>query len=565
MTLQVWLCWLTGVALGGAGAFLICWGLFSDRLSGSWKKRRCRGCLYDMTSVSGLKCSECGREWRSEAQMRKVRRRWGMASFGVVLTLGAFALNWYAAGLSLGWVNVAPTGVLVRLSPIIGREAALRSVIQVAPGWSKSRIPIEDATSWTLAPMERNAIAILADDAATASEVEVAVASLFWMRDRLAQPQRVAGLLAKNVSGRIRAYGHWEGLFYSILSRAENEMPFDLILEAVGTENGGPHSLASALIENGLSRQGARMVPDLMSRGLVNGVTWPELEKVSPEIKAILLQRCREVYFAGDSEVQRRLSRFLRPNARFVPLGNSDFEAMARDQIGRMRRGEDTDVLVEDAFISGQLSEVLTPLIPELGDLLSSPKLYARERANDVLRRVVASPTNSPAMTNAIVAAIREGTDDARQFAIPIASRRRDIDRALVVSAILENVGKVFDPVTFDAMYRFVFSLVVEGVPAKTASPSISLELTARLERILSENVASDGPCSVVSAMWIARLPAISPETVKILAATMEDGSKSAAIRVAARDALLHIRDRQQPDISPSAPLIEASASSFAR
>jgi len=488
-----------------------------------------------------------------------------MASFGVALTLCAFALNWYAAGLALGWQSFAPAAILLRLSPIIGREEALRSVIGRGTMTFPDAIPIEKASSWTLAPVERVAISVLEDKNASFPEVWAAVDAIYWMRDRVTQPEKIARLLTECPPGRMMPQYTWSNALYSILAKHEVVLDPAKIADAATSIGSNPGEVASRFLSEGLSENIARLVPDLLARGGHNQLTWPELEGVTPEVKSALLKRLREVYFAGDELAKQRITSFLYPNGKMMPAFNTDFEAMARDQIGRMRRGEDTDFLVDNAFITWQVSEALSGLVPELGDLLSSPKLYARERASDVLRSIQASPKNSPAITMAIVAAIRDGTVDARHMAIPIARRRRDIDRNAVVQAILESIGKVSDPVTLDAMYRFVFPSEVEGVASKALDQWANSESAASLQHALVEHVQSDRPCAAISATWIARLPAISPETIKVLAATMEDGSKSAAIRVAARDALLHIRDREQPDVSPSAPLIESSAPSFSR
>lgn len=555
MTLQVWSWWLAGAALGGAGVFLVCWGLFSDRLSGNWKKRRCRKCLYDMTSVSGLKCPECGREWGSEAQLRNVRRRWGLAGFGLVLTLGAFALNWYATGIALGWQSVAPSAVLIRLSPVIGRQAALRAVVGTGTMTFPNAVPIEQASSWTLAATEQVAIAVLEDKDAPFREVWAAVDALFWMRDHVRQPQKIAMLLTQCPPGRMMPQYTWSNSLYAII--ANNDVVLDpaKIADAASAIGSNPGEVASRFLSEGLSPRVARLVPDLLARGGHNQVTWPQLEGVTPEVKAALLKRLREVYFAGDELTKQRITSFLFPNGKMMPAGNADFEAVARDQIARMRRGEDTDFLVENSFITWQVSEALSGLAPELGDLLSSPKLYARERASDVLKRIEASAVNSPAISNAVLAAIRDGTDDARQMAISIAWRRRDIDRGNVIRAILESAGKVSDPITMDAMYRFVVPATVEGVRSKALDQWANSEASADLQRILVERVQSDGPCAAVSAVWISRLPVISPETTEVLRAAMEDGSRSAETRIAARNALLQIRDRLRPEVDPAMPL----------
>jgi len=475
-----------------------------------------------------------------------------MASLGVVLTLGAFGLNWYAAGMVMGWTNVAPTALLVRLSPIIGREAALRSVAGIGGRVVPNAPPIETVSDWTLAPTERLAIRVLEDKQATFPEVHAAVDALYWMRERLANPVHIGGLLIEQVPGRGMPAMTWSTLFYSILIRPEVDVPLDKILDAAATNKSDLHGLASQLISSGLSRQGATMVPDLLSRGEVYGVTWPEMEYVHPEIKAVLLKRCREVYFAGDDEVKKRLSRFLWPNSSFIPAGNPDVEAMAREQIDRFTCGEQCEFLDMNSFILWQASEALSGLLPEIAGMLSSPSAEARKRASGILRTVKAENGREVVLTRAVFGVFKDGSDAGRAVAIEVARRRPEIDREEVVEAIVSAIGSVEAPATLDTMMRFV-------IPSTTDSGVTTLALgTERLERlesILQQLLAADGLTAAVSAEWIGKLSKPSAESIGLLARTMSDPAKSKATRVAARDAFLHIRDRERPEIDATAPL----------
>lgn len=552
MTFQVWMFWLAGAALGGAGAFLICWGLFSDRLSGNWKKRRCRKCLYDMTSVTGLKCPECGRAWSREAEMHRVRRRWGMATLGLVLAISGFGLNWFAAGLVLGWTNVAPTAFLVRLSPVIGREAALRSVVAVGGRGFPSAPPIEAVSDWTLVPVERLAIRVLEDKQAAFPEVHAAVDALYWMRERLTQPQYIVGLLMEQVPGRSMPIATWTILFYSILVHPEIDVPLDKILDAAASNKSDLHGLASQLISSGLSRRGAEIVPDLLSKGLVYGVTWPELEYAHPETLAVLLKRCREVYFAGDDEVKKRLSRFLWPNAKFIPAGNADVEAMAREQIERFTCGEQCEFLDMNSFVLWQAGEALSGLLPEIGGMLSSPSAEARKRASGILRTIKAENGRELVLTRVVCGVIENGSDMGRAAAVDIVKRRSEVDRENVADAIVSAAGRVTTPVTLETMLRFAIPTSAES---GVTSLALGEERMTRLEAILRKQLAADGPTAAVSAEWIGKLPGPDAESIALLEHALTDPTKSRDARIAARDALLRIRDRQQPGIDPAVPI----------
>lgn len=125
MSLQIWLYWIAGVSLGGAGAFLVFWGLFSDRFSGNSKKRRCHWCWYDMASVAGLKCPECGRAARNEKRLHRSRHRWSVAAAGLTIMLVGAGSNYWALGRQAGWSYLLPLSVQVRLAPILGAETVL--------------------------------------------------------------------------------------------------------------------------------------------------------------------------------------------------------------------------------------------------------------------------------------------------------------------------------------------------------------------------------------------------------------------------------------------------------
>ncbi len=87
---------------------LAIWARLGDNRT---KLRRCSRCWYDMGSVSGLRCPECGRTARTEAQLHrsKPRTRWVWAScVGLVLIAG-----WGLVRLPKGgWASVMPRPVV---------------------------------------------------------------------------------------------------------------------------------------------------------------------------------------------------------------------------------------------------------------------------------------------------------------------------------------------------------------------------------------------------------------------------------------------------------------------
>lgn len=127
-----WSAWFLGglcAVVTLAGASLTLAALFWDRSRG---RRRCRSCWYDMSSVVGLRCPECGREARRERDLFRTRRRWRRAAVGVALLVlvapAGFAVPRVRAR---GWVGAVPTTVLMAVSPWGPAQASTGSWGQV--------------------------------------------------------------------------------------------------------------------------------------------------------------------------------------------------------------------------------------------------------------------------------------------------------------------------------------------------------------------------------------------------------------------------------------------------
>ena len=549
MTFQVWLFWITGALLGGAGSFLICFGLFSDRLSGRFRRRHCAKCWYEMSKSSGLRCPECGHEARDEKEFITPRRRWGLASAGLLLALGSFSLNWYAAGLIVGWQNIAPIAILVRLSPIIGREQALRSVVPQGRGGLPTLAPVTTATVLTFRPTENLALSVLQDENATDREIFAAVDALHWMRDQITRDEDVIRALQDIVKHRSIPLYTWSDLYYGLIVRSKVPRNGREVLDSVRSSGSGTQAFASSLVQGGLTPMGAQIFPDLLASAQVSGITWREFEYVSPEIKAILLKRCREVYFAGDDLLKSQLSRFLWPNGSYMPAGNPDFEAMAREQIEQFRCGQETPAIASNSFILWQASEPLSGLIPEIAGLLSGVSAEGRTRARGILLNVKLPTPRQVALTEALCQVMRDGNDIGRSIAIDIVARRSEIDRDRIVEAVVQNIGQIIDPSVFKKLFLFATQASGESPNARSKNDRL-----ADLEVVLFQNVSSDSPVAAVSAESIATLPSIRAETIAMLESVRIDPTKNRATRAAARDALLHIRDRSEPQVDPAAP-----------
>lgn len=104
-----WILTIVGIAV-------LAMALFRDRPRG---RRRCPKCWYDL-SASGddnLRCSECGYLARQQKKLRKTRRHWRWAVFGVIVLLGAVASSATPKIKRDGAWHLAPNTALILMAP----------------------------------------------------------------------------------------------------------------------------------------------------------------------------------------------------------------------------------------------------------------------------------------------------------------------------------------------------------------------------------------------------------------------------------------------------------------
>ncbi|MBY0112875.1 MAG: hypothetical protein K2Y21_08640 [Phycisphaerales bacterium] len=552
MTFTVVVLWLSGMLLGGIGAFVLAWALFADRFRGEHGRRRCRRCWYEMTGVAGLQCPECGHVARDERHLHITRRYWRRAFTGSLVLLAGIGCGWYATGSVLGWRRVAPLGVLVRLAPIIGREAALRSVAEGFGPANRVAIPIESASEWLLSATEELAVSVVRDKRASIDEVIAARDVLQWMRTRVKDPFAVLAAFASVPMNHpaFRLIGAESQRQITYLTRIDENRLW-LMIRSAALE---PEHVGSQLIQDGLSAETASLAVDLVLSKSVPGTTWPELAQASPDAIAVFLRRCRERYFDGDDEIKHRVTRVVFPNWRAVPAGNADFEAMARHQSAETMRGETFEKWNGENLITWQLAGALSKMAPEVARLLDIEA--ARPRIEAIFRTNVAPKQMTPqVVSEALAEAICIGGDAARLAALRIADRRGDCDQAMLAEAAIAAVPLVRDSITLDALCRRVFDLTADGGALLGVEPRIDPDHAYELEAALVRNLAAPGQIGSVSARWLGMMPRPSDPAVKALRAAAQNAANSTPLRNAARDALLHIRDRANPGFDPLTPL----------
>lgn len=105
--------WLYAVA-AGVGVFGLWIGIFwaiGDRSRG---RRRCTRCLYDMSELPGLRCPECGREFRSEKHLFRAKRgRWACVVSLFLVSASGFMFSRAVKVEEHGPLMLVPTPLLM--------------------------------------------------------------------------------------------------------------------------------------------------------------------------------------------------------------------------------------------------------------------------------------------------------------------------------------------------------------------------------------------------------------------------------------------------------------------
>jgi len=94
------------------------WALFGDKA----RNRRCPRCMHDLSGTPGMTCGECGFVARTEADLHRTRRRWGMAALSLAAILAV--TGWARLEmLNASWVGQVPDAVLMQLPRVLPADA----------------------------------------------------------------------------------------------------------------------------------------------------------------------------------------------------------------------------------------------------------------------------------------------------------------------------------------------------------------------------------------------------------------------------------------------------------
>ena len=558
MTTQVWIWWISSVLLGGIATFVVVWALLSDRLAGNQSKRRCPSCWYDMSSVVGTKCPECGREARAEAKLFRARRRWGWAGLGVFALVGAFALNWYAAGSVLGWTRVMPLWMQVRLVPIV----PVFDILTQNSFYNKVALELDSGTAKRL---EEISLAEIRRSGGNPnmpnSAAQPASYALTAMKAQISNREEAGKVLLRAAIDNPGMMHHCAGkLAAELLGQEDYFVATAQLLRNAPPATGGPGQRIAPYMLMQLvppySDKTVMAAADIAVSESQPGVTYTQLSQLIQENPSPFFARLLELFRTGDKNQRGSVLWVLRGNVRTPVAGEPSYLAICREACAMLN---DDDAAVRDQatlLIGYFFPDVIVPVFPELSQLLSASRESTRRYARTCFVNVkFTREVDEQALVDVVCEALRSGHDRGRALALEILILRKQSLRPGVSDALLDAIERVEDTDLADQLVKQYVGIgiareLVLGHFASRSGPFWE-GLSRRLESMLDRG----GAHTAVACKWIARAGLAQGGPADRLRAISSDVSRPAADRAAARDALFHIRDRLEPEVDVLAPL----------
>jgi HEAT repeat protein len=240
---------IAAIAVGALGLAITIIALTHDRAKG---RRRCPKCWYDMTSISGLRCPECGRDARRESHLAKTRPNRRLAAIGLTILLSSLVL-WKTPRIREDWTSVVPGPLLVLALQVWGDPPDIveqRIVTRVQSG-TATRWDRLQAASWAKAELPNAIDAYLALDPSDQEEDEPDIrASFFMLRTRTTAPSSESFHLQFVLGTLARCQGQSRIASTTLISYFEHEHPYvrQSCIRAAGTHGADGGAFVDALI-----------------------------------------------------------------------------------------------------------------------------------------------------------------------------------------------------------------------------------------------------------------------------------------------------------------------------
>lgn len=545
MTTAAWIYWITGAALGGVGFYLASWALLSDWLAGHRKHRRCAKCWYDMTAVVGFKCPECGREVKSEKGLHKSRRRWGGAALGLVLVVAGVLAQLASWGTLRGWYAVLPVRLQISLVPWIGSDPIFTSAIL-------GKVRGASVSDRHFAAIEELTIKVLEDPKAQPWRKENVLSGFFALkrdpidRERFGKAATAFMLQSDSAIPRSEAFV-WAG---NLLGPAWFSQQ---VLETLGPQR--TSSLLSKVFEvlclPPVDQERVLAIADATQR-MPSRMGFNEINPI--------MNAHSEAFFGRIAENLRRakeedLANVLSPM--YMLLRSSTVQVPARDEIvqraAELLGRSDPEIRSVCRDVTDPIhGEKLLPALPALVSHLSSPVGETRTWAKRVLTRLQLSEGSNKVLLELLASRFCEQDPQGRLDAIEVFRARVPTPLTPLRANVFACLDTIDDAAALDAALAAFFPDEATGIIWQPQSPGpANPELRALLARMLQH----PGARTAAAARWLGERGDAMTELRTQLTAVASDTSRTPADRAAARDALLHIRDRESPTADVLAPL----------
>lgn len=545
MTTAAWIYWITGAALGGVGFYLASWALLSDWLAGHRKRRRCAKCWYDMGAVVGLKCPECGREVKSEKGLHRSRRRWKGAALGLCLIVVGVLAQLASWGTLRGWYAVLPIGLQIKLVPWIGSDPIFASAML-------GRVRGVSLSDAQFAAIEALTIQVLEDSKAEPWRKENVLVGFYRLkkdpidRERFGEAATAVILNSNSEIPRSEAIV-WAGNLRGPTKFAE------AVVATLGPQRSS--SLLSKVFEvlcrPPVDQERVLAIADAsqrMTSRMGFGDIYP-IMNAHPE--AFFGRIAENLRNAKDEDLPKVLSPM------YSLLRSSTVQVPARDEIvqraAELLGRSDPELRSVCRDVTDPIhGEKLLPALPALVSYLSSPVGETRTWAKRVLTRLQLSEGSNKILLELLASRFCEQDPQGRLDAIEVFRARVPTPLTPLRANVFACLDTIDDAAALDAALAAFFPDEATGIIWQPQSPGpANPELRALLARMLQH----PGARTAAAARWLGERGDAMTELRTQLTAVASDTSRTPADRAAARDALLHIRDRANPGIDPLTPL----------
>jgi hypothetical protein len=545
MTTAAWIYWIIGAALGGVGFFLSTWALLSDWLAGHRKQRRCAKCWYDMAAVVGLKCPECGREAKSEKGLHRSRRRWKGAALGLCLIVVGGLAQLASWGTLRGWYAVLPISLQIKLVPWIGSDPIFASAML-------GRIRGASLSDAQFAAIEALTIQVLEDSKADPWRKENVLVGFYGLKKDPIDRERFGEAAT------------------AVILNSNSEIPRSEAIVWAGNLR-GPTKFAEAVVATlGPQRSSSLLskVFEVLCRPPVDQERVLAIADASQRMTSRMgfgqiypiMNAHPEVFFGRIAENLRNakeedLPKVLSPI--YSLLRSSTVQVPARDEIvqraAELLGMSDPELRSVCRDVTDPIhGEKLLPALPALVSHLSSPVGETRTWAKRVLTRLQLSEGSNKILLELLASRFCEQDSPGRLDALEVFRARVPTPPTPLRANVFSCLDTIDDAAALDAALAAFFPDEATGIVWQPQSPGpANPELRALLARMLQH----PGARTAAAARWLGERGDAKKELRTQLAAVASDTSRTPADRAAARDALLHIRDRADPSIDPLTPL----------